>query len=206
MANFVRAYLSATTSSKDLENSQQLLKNFADKHHLQISDFYIESKPNGVLASSELLRLTHDIQQGDIILIENTSVFLALNISLWRQLSVILKDKAVRVVVADIEATWLQLDGKIKSVDIAVMDALLIEVLNSVAEREVARVKQSQAAGIRKAQLQGKYRGRKPDVAQYKKIIKCLSDGKTYKEIERELHCSSRTIISAKKWHKSKQG
>lgn len=43
----------------------------------------------------------------------------------------------------DIEAAWLQLDGKTKSVDIAVMDALLLEVLNSVAEREVARVKQS---------------------------------------------------------------
>ena len=205
MANGMRAYLLATTDSKQFEKTKQVLMDFAGKHNLQVSDFYVESKPNGNLASSELLRLTHDTQYGDTILIENTDVLLALSISLWQQLSVVLKEKAVRLVVTDIPTTWLQLDSKTKSVDVTAVNDLLIELLSSFAQRELVRVKRSQAAGIRKAQLQGKYEGRKPDIAQYKAIIKLITAGKTYKQIENKLGCSSRTIARAKKWHEAPQ-
>ena len=102
--------------------------------------------------------------------------------------------------------TWQQLTSEAadtKEQEDSTVKFLLIDVLAGIGIANQDKKRRAQAEGIKQAQEQGKYEGRKPNVDQYKAILKHLSDGMTYKEIESALSCSSRTIVRAKKWHEA---
>lgn len=202
MTNKVRAYHLASTDDQEKGNlnAKQIYKDFAAAHNFKIDEFYTDSKAIKALGGSALLRLLNNCSCDDVLLIKDTSVFNALDTEAWQPLASKVQDKQLRVVVIEIPRTWQQITGSDGNEDDSTVSHLLIELLAGIAISAKNNKKRLQTAGIYKAKLAGKYKGRKPDTDQYRSIIQCLSEGMTYKEIEASLGCSSRTITKAKKW------
>lgn len=205
MVNQVHAYnLAAELQKKEDMNTKEVCKAFAAKHNFNIDAFYTEPTTIKALATSALRRLLNNCNNHDVLLIKDTSVFAALNSESWQQLAGEVRDKQLRVVIIDVPMTWQQLKSgpadANQEQDDNTVKFLLIDVLAGIAIAAQDKKRRAQAEGIKHAQAQGKYEGRKPNVDQYKAILKCLSDDMTYKEIEAALGCSSRTIAKAKKW------
>lgn len=181
---------------------------FADKYGLEVGVMYIEPKRCTTLKNSQLHRLLSSCHQNDMVLIQDTTVFNKLNRDGWQELYYLVKAKAIRLVVMAIPSTWQAIKDTHQYCDDengkqpTSLSSFMIEVLASNARYTVIRNKQVQAAGIKQAQLAGRYKGRKPDLTQYKIINELLAAGKSYKEIESELQCSSSTIAKAKKWQR----
>ena len=206
MINQVHVYQVVVESQKNSNrNTKDIFKDFAVTHNFEVKHFYTESSIIKELANSALRRLLNNCNDNDILLIKDTSVFAALNTEAWLQLAGEVRDKQLRIVVIDLPMTWEQLksipaDDNQEQED-STVKFLLIDVLAGIAIANNEKKRRAQTEGIKQAQEKGKYEGKKPNVDQYKAILKCLSDGMTYKKIESELGCSSRTIARAKKWY-----
>lgn len=192
-------------SGLDNESIKTVFIAFADKYGLEVGVMYIEPKRCTTLKNSQLYRLLSSCHQNDVVLIQDTTVFNKLNSDGWQELYYLVKAKAIRLVVMAIPSTWQAIKDTHQYCDDdqpTSLSSFMIEVLASNARCTLIRNKQVQAAGIKQAQLAGRYKGRKPDLTQYKTINELLAAGKSYKEIESELQCSSSTIAKAKKWQR----
>ena len=210
MGNSLRTYHIASAKDKDSDSPKQRFIEFAGKHDFEVGVVYIEPAPLVELKGSQLSKLLNSCQHSDVVLIEDTTVFDKLNSNDWEELAYLIRAKKVRMVVIDIPTTWQHMVSVSRIEDIGntlnkvSLTSFMIEVLASRSKSSTARIKQAQADGIKKAKQKSKYEGRKPDIRQYKAILKLLDAGKTYKEIEKALRCSSRTVSVAKKWQETK--
>lgn len=206
MGNSLRTYHIASAKDKESYSPKQRFIDFAGEYGFEVGVVYIEPSPLVELESSQLKRLLESCQNLDVMLIKDTAVFNKLNNKSWEEIAWLIKAKQIRVVVMNIPTTWEQMVSISRIKDIsntlnkASITDFMIEVLASHSKSSAAVIKQAQSDGIKKAREQGKYEGRKADIKQYKTILKLLDAGKTYKEIEKSLHCSSRTVSAAKKW------
>ena len=210
MTESLRTYHIASARDKEIDSPKQRFIEFAGKHDFEVGVVYIEPAPLVELKGSQLSRLLDCCRHSDVMLVEDTTVFDKLNNNGWEELTYLIRAKKVRMVVIDIPTTWQQMVSVSRLGDMAdilnkvSLTSFMIEVLASRSKSSTTKIKQAQADGIKKAKQQGKYEGRKPDVRQYKAILKLLDGGKTYKEIEKALQCSSRTVSMAKKWQETR--
>lgn len=195
-------------SSSDKQQAKQEFSRFLEEAGVDLGGIYTDVKPITEVTGSALARLLNNCNNHDIILTQSTTVFDGLSNQGWQEIATIVANKGLRVVVIDIPMTWQQLEqaglgvtNKREDFEYeSAITTLLIETLASVARSAQKKRKQLQAKGIKKAQQEGKYEGRKPNIDLYKDIIKSVEAGMTYKEIVEKLGCSSRTIARAKKW------
>lgn len=178
------------------KKSKSILKEFAVK----VLPLFAEDH----LSYTDAKQLMSDIKstkqcQSEVLIVESDKVLSALSSGLWTQLRAIIKKYGVTLIVRQIPSTWTaELLASHQSAKIATQ--VLIDVINNNHKERSEWIVQKQKAGIKKAQDTGVHIGRKADIAQYQEIDRLLRAGRTYKNIERELKCSSRTIIKAKVW------
>lgn len=205
MANFVRAYLRASTKEQNAERAKASLLQFTKEHKVEICNWYIENESGAKLQRPELFRLLDDCHNDDILLIEDIDRLSRLNAKDWDKLKQLIKSKSIRIVAVNVPTTWSQVKSSAGDFDsriLAAINDMLIEMLAAIARRDYEQRRERQAQGIAKAKTEGKYVGRKANTKQYQSILRLLDSGHTYREIEETLSCSSSTIARAKVWKK----
>lgn len=208
MAYFVRAYLRASTEEQDAKRAKKSLEDFAEAQSLNICSFYVENASGAQLERPELFRLLNDCKPGDILLIEDIDRLSRLDAKDWQKLKLLLKQKDLKIVAVNVPTTHMALKGSANDFDNRIMGAvndMLIELLAAGARRDYEQRRERQAQGIAKAKTEGKFQGRKTNYDLYRSIVKLLKSDHTYKEINKLLGSSSRTISKAKKWSEAQE-
>lgn len=205
----VRAYIPDVVTKNQI-SIRERLANFATENGFDVDVFYTEKKPVTLegLEDSEIHRLVDDCVdsstylEGDILLVEDIGVFSDFNINQWQQIMLCaqLKEKRVRVVVSDIRSTLEAVSATEDADQVRLKELayLTIDAISSASKHAIR--KESRASANVLPVIKKKRQGKQADIKRYIKIIELLAAGKTYKDIEEQLKCSSRTIAKAKEW------
>lgn len=208
---FVRAYLRASTAEQDAERAKQSLIDFANSQGVKIAKFYVENESGAKLERPKLNELIDDCQvdeegQGDILLLEDIDRLTRLTPKEWDILNGRLKAKSVKVVVIGLPLShmWLK-ETKMDDMTMGIMigmNEMMLQVLATVARNDYEKRRYRQQQGIAKAKEKGVYKGKQPNIKQYKTILAMIDTGNTYAQIIDTLEVGAGTIANAKKWRR----
>jgi len=208
MQIFIRAYLRASTEEQDAKRAKNMLDEFVLNRNLSICNYYIENDSGAKLNRPELFRLVHESQNNDILLVEDIDRLSRLSAEEWEKLKSMLGGKNIRIVAVDVPTTWQHLSNTSNEFDARMFSAInnmLIDMLAAIARRDYEQRKRRQKQGIKKAQLEGKFKGRRANLERYSTINRLLEKDFSWSEIQRTVRCSRGTISSAKKYSDSKK-
>lgn len=200
---FLRAYLRASTSEQNAERAKESLIAFAADHGKKIASFYVENESGATLTRPELMRLISDAGEGDIILVEQIDRLARLKQADWETLKFMLAKKKLMIVSPELPTSWIALkssDGTEFTASILqAVNGMLLDMLAAVARKDYEDRRRRQMQGIEKAQAEGKFVGRKPDLKKRASIASLLAAGQSYSSIQETLGCSRHLIADVKK-------
>ena len=200
---FLRAYLRASTTEQNAERAKESLITFATDHGKKIASFYVENESGATLTRPELMRLISDAGEGDIILVEQIDRLARLKQADWETLKFMLAKKKLMIVSPELPTSWIALkssDGTEFTASILkAVNGMLLDMLAAVARKDYEDRLRRQMQGIEKAQAQGKFVGRKPDLKKRASIASLLAAGHSYSSIQDLLGCSRHLIADVKK-------
>ena len=200
---FLRAYLRASTTEQNAERAKESLIAFAADHGKKIASFYVENESGATLTRPELMRLISDAGEGDIILVEQIDRLARLKQADWETLKFMLAKKKLMIVSPELPTSWIALkssDGTEFTASILqAVNGMLLDMLAAVARKDYEDRRRRQMQGIEKAQAEGKFVGRKPDLKKRASIASLLEAGHSYSSIQELLGCSRHLIADVKK-------
>lgn len=200
---FLRAYLRASTTEQNAERAKESLITFAADHGKKIASFYVENESGATLTRPELMKLISDAGEGDIILVEQIDRLARLKQADWETLKFMLAKKKLMIVSPELPTSWIALkssDGTEFTASILqAVNGMLLDMLAAVARKDYEDRRRRQMQGIEKAQAEGKFVGRKPDLKKRASIASLLAAGHSYSSIQDLLSCSRHLIADVKK-------
>lgn len=200
---FLRAYLRASTTEQNAERAKESLITFAADHGKKIASFYVENESGATLTRPELMKLISDAGEGDIILVEQIDRLARLKQADWETLKFMLAKKKMMIVSPELPTSWIALkssDGTEFTASILqAVNGMLLDMLAAVARKDYEDRRRRQMQGIEKAQAEGKFVGRKPDLKKRASIASLLAAGHSYSSIQDLLSCSRHLIADVKK-------
>jgi DNA invertase Pin-like site-specific DNA recombinase len=144
-----------------------------------------------------LFRLLSDARAGDILLVEQVDRLSRLTASDWERLKAELAARHVRVVALDLPTSWMMATAKTDDFTARMFDAIngmMLDMLAAVARKDYEDRRRRQAQGQAKAMAEGRYKGRKEDVARNAGIASMLRGGSSWSQIQAATGCSRATI------------
>lgn len=206
---FIRAYLRASTKEQNAERARVSLIQFAAQHSQRIAAFYIENVSGATLHRPELMRLIAESGEGDIVLVEQIDRLARLKQSDWDTLKQKLASKRLAIVSPELPTSWLALqqhsETDFTGTILQAVNAMMLDMLAAVARKDYDDRRRRQSQGIAKAQSDGKYNGRQPDLKRHQHIASLLKTGHSYSDIQDMLGCSRHLIASISKVINSSQ-
>ena len=200
---FIRAYLRASTKEQNAERARESLIQFAAQHGQRIAAFYIENVSGATLHRPELMRLIAESGEGDIVLVEQIDRLARLKQSDWDTLKQKLASKRLAIVSPELPTSWLALqqhsETDFTGAILQAVNAMMLDMLAAVARKDYDDRRRRQSQGIAKAQSDGKYNGRQPDLKRHQHIASLLKTGHSYSDIQDMLGCSRHLIASISK-------
>jgi DNA invertase Pin-like site-specific DNA recombinase len=200
---FLRAYLRASTVEQNAERAKQSLIDFAADHNQRIASFYIENESDATLHRPKLMELISDAGEGDIILMEQIDRLARLKQSDWETLKYLLASKKLMIVSPELPTSWVALKSsdstEFTASIIQAVNGMLLDMLAAVARKDYEDLRRRQMQEIEKAQAEGKFVGRKPDLMKRASIASLLAAGHSYSSIQKLLGCSRHLIADVKK-------
>lgn len=200
---FIRAYLRASTKEQNAERAREFLIQFAAQHGQRIAAFYIENVSGATLHRPELMRLIAESGEGDIVLVEQIDRLARLKQSDWDTLKQKLASKRLAIVSPELPTSWLALqqhsETDFTGAILQAVNAMMLDMLAAVARKDYDDRRRRQSQGIAKAQSDGKYNGRQPDLKRHQHIASLLKTGHSYSDIQDMLGCSRHLIASISK-------
>lgn len=194
---FIRAYLRASTEDQNASRAKEDLQRFAQERGLQVAAWYVENESGATLNRPELFRLIDDASQGDVLLVEQVDRLSRLNETDWDTLKQLLAAKRIRVVALDLPTSWGAAGANMDETTQALLDAvnrMLLDVLAVVARKDYTDRRRRQGQGIAKAQQEGRYKGRQPDLERHKVIATLLDKGLSWSEVCEATKASRSTV------------
>lgn len=200
---FIRAYLRASTKEQNAERARESLIQFAAQHGQRIAAFYIENVSGATLHRPELMRLIAESGEGDIVLVEQIDRLARLKQSDWDTLKQKLASKRLAIVSPELPTSWLALqqhsETDFTGAILQAVNAMMLDMLAAVARKDYDDRRRRQSQGIAKAQSDGKYNGRQPDLKRHQHIASLLKTGHSYSDIQDMLGCSRHLIATISK-------
>jgi DNA invertase Pin-like site-specific DNA recombinase len=196
-----RSYLRASTDEQDATRARTAVEEFAAGHDLAIVGTYVENESGAKLARPELFRLIADSRPGDALLIEQVDRLSRLTDGDWRKLRAELDGKEIQVVALDLPTSWMlaapadEFTGRM----FAAVNGMMLDVLAAVARKDYTDRRRRQAEGIRKAKVDGAYRGRPEDVDRNRGIAAMLRSGESWSSVQAAFGCSRATVAKIAK-------
>lgn len=204
---FIRAYLRASTTEQNASRAKESLISFAADHGKRIASFYAENESGAILVRPELMRLIEDASQGDIILVEQIDRLARLKNADWEILKLMLAEKKLLIVSPELPTSWMAMNRSggtdFTSSILQAVNGMLLDMLAAIARKDYDDRRSRQMQGIAKAQADGKYVGRKPDLKKRASIASLLTAGHSYTSIQEILSCSRHLIADVKKGMRS---
>ena len=203
MTNTVRAYLRASSKTQDANRAKEQLQAFAVLHGRPKLEWYVENVSGATLERPKLMHLLESAHKGDIILLEQIDRLTRLNVDDWDRLKAMMQEKGVMVVSIDLPTSYnLMVDQS--TIDpnskegfdqrsLKAINDMMLDMLGAIARKDYDDRRRRQDQGIVKAQAEGKFKGRKPNLAQHERIRKLLANGLSYTDIQESLKTDKST-------------
>lgn len=174
----VRIYVRASTKDQDAKRALSDLigvsKNYADSHV-----DYIENYSGTKLDRPELTKLLDDANQGDILLVESVDRLSRLSQDDFAILKQRIKDKGLRLVVADLPTTHTISTGMSGEI-LAVINNMLIDLLATMAKLDNDKRRERIKQGL--ANSGYKPTGKKANIQKHKRIKELASQNNMKKD------------------------
>lgn len=189
----VRIYVRASTKDQDAERALDNLKEFASTIN-SVTVEYIENESGTKLDRPVLNQLLADAENRDTLLVESVDRLSRLKQEEFEVLKGRIKDKGLKLVVADLPTTHVLLntDDTITSSILNLVNNLLIDLLATMArldnEKRIERIKQ----GLERSGY--KPSGKKADIAKHYRIKELANKGLTKEEIAKAVGCGVATV------------
>src|SRR5215207_7628317 len=108
----------------------------------------------------------------------------------------------IRVVAVDLPTSWMMATAKADDFTARMFDAIngmMLDVLAAVARKDYEDRRRRQAQGQTKAKAEGRYKGRKENVARNTGMASMLNGGVSWSQIQAATGCSRATIAKIAK-------
>jgi len=143
-------YLRASTKDQDASRAKVALESFAGDRGLNIVDTYAENISGTKLNRPELMRLLSTAKSGDVLLVESVDRLSRLSQIDWEKLKTTIKEKGLRLVIADLPTSHLMVEDKgITGQIMEVINNMLLDLMATMArldqEKRVERINQGLA-------------------------------------------------------------
>lgn len=189
----VRIYVRASTKDQDAERALDSLKEFASTIN-GVTVEYVENESGTKLDRPVLNKLLADAENGDTLLVESVDRLSRLKKDEFEVLKGRIKDKGLKLVVADLPTTHVLLntDDTITSSILNLVNNLLIDLLATMArldnEKRIERIKQ----GLERSGY--KPTGKKANTDKHDRIKELNDKGLTKEEIAKAVGCGVATV------------
>ena len=177
----VRIYVRASTKEQDAERALDDLVMFSKKYGDKYVP-YVENHTGTKLERPELTKLLNESNNGDILLVESVDRLSRMKQDDFEKLKVILKDKGLRLIVADLPTTQIELkdgDDTTGSV-LELINKLLIDLLATMARLDNEKRKERIKQGLARSGY--KPSGKKANEEKHKRILELAASGTMTKE------------------------
>ena len=198
----IHIYVRASTKDQDAERALDSLKEFASTIQDSVME-YVENESGTKLDRPVLNKLLDKAENGDTLLVESVDRLSRLKQDEFEVLKGRIKDKGLKLVVADLPTTHILLntDDTITSSILNLVNNLLIDLLATMArldnEKRIERIKQ----GLERSGY--KPTGKKADRDKHNRIIELNNKGLTKEEIGKAVGCGVATVYRVLKSDKS---
>lgn len=186
----VRIYVRASTKEQDakraLEDLVKFSKNYEDNY-----ESYIENYSGTKLDRPALTDLLNEAQQGDIFLVESVDRLSRLSQDDFSILKQRIKEKGLRLVVADLPTTYAQQQGMTGEI-LKVINDMLIDLLATMAKLDNDKRRERIKQGLKRAAY--KPQGKKADTVKHARIKELNNKGLTKEEIAKAVGCGVSTV------------
>ncbi len=186
----VRIYVRASTKDQDAKRALDNLVAFSRDYgnsHVE----YIENHTGTKLDRPQLNRLLEEAQQGDILLVESVDRLSRLSQDDFAILKQRIKDKGLRLIVADLPTTHDKQEGMTGDI-LRVINDMLIDLLATMAKLDNDKRKERIKQGLERSGY--KPTGKKADTAKHGRIIELNKKGLTKEEIAKAVGCGIATV------------
>lgn len=188
-----RIYVRASTKDQDATRALQELQLFANTYH---NDHiaYVENESGTKLDRPVLNQLLNDAGQGDILLVESVDRLSRLTQSDFEILKQRIKDKGIRLIVADLPTTHtlLNTDDTITSSILNLINNMLIDLLATMARLDNDKRRERIKQGLERSGY--KPNGKKADTNKHARIKELDKKGLTKEEIANAVGCGIATV------------
>lgn len=175
----VRIYVRASTKDQNAERALIDLIKFS-KSYSKKNESYIENYSGTKLDRPQLTKLLDDAKQGDILLVESVDRLSRLSQDDFAILKQRIKDKGLRLVVADLPTTHTISNDSMTGEILRVVNDMLIDLLATMAKLDNDKRKERIKQGLA---LSGyKPTGKKVDTAKHNRILELASNGNMTKQ------------------------
>ncbi|MCQ9091070.1 recombinase family protein [Vibrio alginolyticus] len=201
---YIFGYLRASTNDQNAKRAQNTLLQFVQQKGHRVAGWYIENGSGASLQRPELLRLLDDAAIGDAILIEQIDRLSRLDESSWFTLKEMLLKKELKVISLDLPTSHLafssQISDEFTHSMMKAINGMMMDMLAAIARKDYQDRRRRQAEGIEKAKIEGKYKGRQPDLALHEKIYQLRVVNKlSISDTAKLTNVSVRTVIRVAK-------
>ena len=175
----VRIYVRASTKDQNAERALIDLIKFS-KSYSKKNESYIENYSGTKLDRPQLTKLLDDAKQGDILLVESVDRLSRLSQDDFTILKQRIKDKGLRLIVADLPTTHTISNDSMTSEILRVVNDMLIDLLATMAKLDNDKRKERIKQGLA---LSGyKPTGKKVDTAKHNRILELANNGNMTKQ------------------------
>ena len=189
----VRIYVRASTKEQDAERALDDLVMFSKKYGDKYVS-YVENHTGTKLERPELTKLLNESNNGDILLVESVDRLSRMKQDDFEKLKVILKDKGLRLVVADLPTTQIELkegDDTTGSI-LELINKLLIDLLATMARLDNEKRKERIKQGLKRVGYVPT--GKKANTAKHNEIKDLSAKGLTKEQIAKAVGCGVATV------------
>ena len=167
-------YLRASTKDQDALRARTSLESFASEKGLAIAGIYSEHISGTKLNRPELMRLLSIAQKGEILLVESVDRLSRLSQADWETLKATIKDKGLRLVIADLPTSHLMIEDQgITGQIMEVINGMLIDLMATMARLDQQKRVERINEGLRNKRLaepEWKPKGKGKNIEKWTKV------------------------------------
>jgi len=196
-------YLRASTKDQDANRAKATLERFATDKGLEIVGVYGENISGTKLNRPELMRLLEIALPGEVLLCESVDRLSRLSQADWETLRGIIRDKGLRLMIADLPTSWEMAQSGITGEVMRVINEMLIDLMQTMArldqQKRVERIKQG-LDNKRAAEPDWKPTGKGRNQVKWDKVASLLKrNGNTAEEIAKIADVGVATVYRIKR-------
>lgn len=175
----VRIYVRASTKEQDAERALDDLVMFSKKYGDKYVP-YVENHTGTKLERPELTKLLNESEQGDILLVESVDRLSRLTQKDFDILKERIKQKGLRLIVADIPTTHVTASDNMTGELMSVINSMLIDLLATMARLDNEKRKERIKQGLARSGY--KPTGKKANDEKHKQILDLSEHGNLTKD------------------------